>query len=105
MSGPKYHPKELFLIQRSCGATIYNNSNTYYKIQEYWWSQYKPDAVDEDAKMWRKKGFRAMSKYTIVPSGTSWNNGQEDTKLYSLFVAVPKKELNEWYYSTDRWEE
>ena len=92
-----YHPKELELMKVSCGKRISTSSNVYWKVEEYWWAEYKPEQVDLDAKMWRDRGFIACSRFTVVESGSSWNNGQIDVRLYSLFVGVPKKELDEWY--------
>jgi len=69
------------------GGRIMLNGRPYYEVDEFWWASEKPSQVDPTVKVWRDRGYYACSRYKVVRSGTSWNNGPQDMRMYSVYAA------------------
>ena len=78
-----------YLLDRTggSGAIIHLNGRRYYEMDEFWWAVKKPAQVDDVVKSWRERGYYACSRYKVVRSGTSWNNGPQDMRMYSVYAA------------------
>lgn len=83
---------EEYLLARAIGRTLVNNK-VYHQVSEYWWDSDKPESVDKEVRHWRDIGYYACSRYKVVRSGTSWNNGPNDMRLYSVYASYKKEAL------------
>lgn len=79
-----------YLLNRcgGSGGVRHINGRRYYEVEDFWWSSNKPDWVKQTVQKWKSLGYYACSTYTVVRSGTSWNNSPNDMKKYAVFVAV-----------------
>lgn len=87
MSNEEIEGTEEYLLSNMLGGRITLRGKVYHQVSEYWWAVHKPDSVNQDVEIWRNKGYNACSRYKVVRSGASWNNGPNDMRCYSVYAS------------------